>query len=252
MRQTWAILKFTLKENISNKVFKGFIAFTILILLGIVVFKSLALYSQNDVVIGIGQLAIEFFLLLIAIFASSTQYFKDKKEKSIYLILTKPVSKTQYIWGKTLGIIALIGIDIIIMGGILTVILLLGKANLTAIYYLAYLYMFYKLAIIIAIGVLFSVISDSMITSNIFTILVYILAYGVYELPLLAKQVGGGALNWLFMTLYYILPNYYSLTIRDALLPQISLHVLSTTLYSIGYCVIIMVIASMIFQRKEL
>ncbi|MCX5773667.1 MAG: ABC transporter permease subunit [Fusobacteria bacterium] len=252
MRQTWAILKFTLIENISNKLFKGFIAFTVLIIIGIFIFKGLALYSQNDVVIGMGQLAIEFFLLLIAIFASSTQYFKDKKEKSIYLILTKPVSKSQYIVGKTLGIMALIAIDIVIMGAILTFVLLITGAHLTGIYYLTYLYMFYKLAIIITIGILFSVISDSMVTSNIFTILVYMIAYGVYELPLLAKQVGGGAFNYVFMLLYYILPNYYSLTIRDALLPSVSLHIFSTTCYSIAYCVIIMVIASLIFQRKEL
>ncbi|BDU49568.1 ABC transporter permease [Haliovirga abyssi] len=251
MRQIISIAKFTIKENIFNRVFNGFIMFGVVLILATSVLKDISLYEESRVIQDTGLFLIEFFVLLIAIFISSNQFLKDKKEKSIYIVLTKPVTRGMYIVGRLLGMILSILLNIAIMGGILFGIVIWqhGKIDINYIYMLTAI--FYKLSIVASIGVFFSVISDSFITSNIFTFSVYILGHAVLELKMLGDKVSNPIYKWILDLLYYILPNFRVLNYRDYLTPE-KFDFVNLTLYTFGYIFVITAMTNIIFQNRKI
>ncbi len=62
MKQILSIAKFTIKENISNKVFNGFIFFGMLVMFGTVVLKEISLYESVRVITDTGLFLIEFLI----------------------------------------------------------------------------------------------------------------------------------------------------------------------------------------------
>jgi len=251
MKQILSIAKFTIKENISNKVFNGFIFFGMLVIFATVVLKEISLYESVRVITDTGLFLIEFLILLMAVYISSTMIIKHKSEKSLYLVLTKPVSRSMYVTGITLGVIGTVLINVIMMGIILGIVVIWQNGKIDGEFVNSLLFIFYKLAIISSVGVLFSVVSESIVTATIFTFSVYVAAHGVNELKMLSDKVQNGFYKIILDIVYYILPNMRTLNYRDYL-KQIDPDMLKVVLYVGGYILIIVSLANIIFSKKKI
>lgn len=251
MKKSLAIGKYIVKESLSNKILKGFIVFALLILFGTLVLKEMTIFNGETVVKDTGLFLMEFFVFLVTVFSASTYLIRDHKEKSIYLVLTKPVSRTEYIVGNVLGnsVLALIYIAImtfILEGALLYIGSSLNLSDLVSIFYI-----FGKLLILCSLGVLFAVISDSYVTANIFTFSVYIIGHFSGDILLLVEKSGNPIIRILLGILKVILPRYNTLNYRDFLLHTKPNH-LSLILYILSYTVIITTLSSIIFEKRKL
>lgn len=101
-----------------------------LVIFTTVVLKEISLYESERVIMDTGLFLIEFLILLMAVYISSTMIIKHKNEKSLYLVLTKPVSRSMYVTGITFGIIGTILINLIVMGVILCGVIFWQKGNI--------------------------------------------------------------------------------------------------------------------------
>lgn len=253
MKQIFSIAKFSIVENISNRIFNGFIFFGLLIIFSTVLLKELSLYEGVRVIKDTGFFLIEFLVLLIAIYVSSTQFLKEKQERSIYLVLTKPVSRGMYIVGKALGMIGLILLNIVIMAVILIGIMLWEKQPIGIEYFYTFLFMFYKLSITAVLGIMFSVFSESFVTANIFTFSVYIAAHGIEEIKKIADKLTTPLYKWIVEGIYYALPNFRVLNYKDYLKPnEVPIDLLQITSYSVAYMTIAISIAILVFHKRKL
>ena len=153
MKKSFAIGKYIVKENLSNKILNGFIVFALIILFGTLLLKEMTIFNGESIVRDTGIFLMEFFIFLVTVFSASTYLIRDHKEKSIYLVLTKPVSRTEYIIGNVLGNIGLIIIYIFIMSIILELALLLIGSTLVFNDLISIFYIFGKLMILCALGV---------------------------------------------------------------------------------------------------
>lgn len=251
MKQLYAIAKFTLKENISNRIFNGILFFGMLVIFTTVVLKEISLYDSAKVIREVGTALIEFFILMMTVYISSTLIIKHKNEKSIYLVLTKPVSKSTYVTGINLGIMATVLINVIMMGVVLFFVLLWQKGETGSAYFYTMMFIFYKLAIITSLGVFFSIVSDSIVTANIFTFSMYIIAHAVLEIKMLADKVENPLYKYLLEGLYYILPNMRVLNFKDYL-KSMEPNILKITIYVIGYIAVTIALSNIIFSKKKI
>ena len=251
MKKSLAIGKYIVKESLSNKILKGFIVFALIILFGTLILKEMTIFNGETVVKDTGIFLMEFFVFLVTVFSASTYLIRDHKEKSIYLVLTKPVSRTEYIIGNVLGNSALALIYILIMTFILEGALLYIGSSLNLVDLISILYIFGKLLILCSLGVLFAVISDSYVTANIFTFSVYIIGHFTGDLLLLVEKSGNPLIKALLAVLKIILPRYNTLNYRDFLL-DIKPNHLSLILYIFSYTILVTVISSVIFEKRKL
>ena len=251
MRKSIAIGKYIVKESLSNKILKGFIVFAIIILFGTLLLKEMTIFSGETVVKDTGLFLMEFFIFLVTVFSASTYLIRDHKEKSIYLVLTKPVSRTEYIIGNVLGNAALIGVYIGIMSVILEGALLYIGSSLNFNDLVSILYIFGKLLILCSLGVFFAVISDSYVTANIFTFSVYIIGHFTGDILNLVEKSSNPILKIVLEILKLVLPRYNTLNYRDFLLDIKPNHT-SLLIYILAYTSIVTILSSIIFEKRKL
>lgn len=251
MKKSFAIGKYIVKENLSNKILNGFIIFALIILFGTLLLKEMTIFNGESVVRDTGIFLMEFFIFLVTVFSASTYLIRDHKEKSIYLVLTKPVSRTEYIVGNVLGNIGLIIIYILMMSVILESALILIGFSLMFNDLISIFYIFGKLMILCALGVFFAVISDSYVTANIFTFSAYVIGHFAGDILALLEKSGNPMLKAILSVLKIILPRYNTLNYRDFLLDIKPNHV-SLIIYMFSYTLLVTVISSFIFEKRKI
>ncbi|MCK5780152.1 MAG: hypothetical protein KAH04_03990 [Psychrilyobacter sp.] len=250
MKKILVIGKYTLKENISNKVFNGIIYFGILAMFFTAMLDEVALYEGKRVIRDSGLFLTELLVMLITVYISSTYVIKAMADKSIYLVLTKAVSKPKYIIGINLGIIYSVFSNVFIMGGILGVVLY-TKGEFSWWYIRALFFIGLKLSIVGSIGVFFSIISDSFVTATIFTLFTYILGHGVMEIKAISERMTGTFFQWILDALYIILPKFNLLNYRDHLIdPQFNYFIVLG--YVVVYITCVVAATIIIFNKKRL
>ncbi|MHB9138557.1 MAG: ABC transporter permease subunit [Victivallaceae bacterium] len=99
-------------------------AFSLLLVIAVVIgacvssMETLSLKEDNGMLLGLisseqgapllsGFVIILFMTMIVAIFAGATDVPKDIESRMIMLILTKPVTRIEYLFGKYLGIVAI-------------------------------------------------------------------------------------------------------------------------------------------------
>ncbi len=251
MNKVLTIAKYTLKENISNKVFNGVVMFGAVLIFFTMLLDEIALYEGAKVIRDSGLFLIEFFVLMIAAYTSSTHIIREQKEKSIYLVLTKAVSKPVYLTGTALGLMLGVLFNIIIMGVLLGGALILKGSVLDMEFVNSLLFIGYKLCILVSIGVFFSVISESFISSIIFTISSYAMGHAAAELKMIAGKLTGGVYSYIIDFLYAVLPKFHLLNYKDHL-KDIQADSLDMLLYVISYTVCVIFLSNLIFSKKRL
>ena len=130
MKNIYLIIRFTLKEAMARKVFLFFIGISVLaiiltgLILGLIdaqsIITNMGNQSGNNFLLKNTVSALEIMIiapltglgLLLAIFASSSFVPNMLEKGNIDLLLSKPVSRDQLIWGKFLGGILVVFLNI--------------------------------------------------------------------------------------------------------------------------------------------
>jgi len=111
----FAIALNTFKEAVRNRVLYVLLLFAILILLGAWVASTLAIFGQDRIVRDLGVAAINIVSVLIAIFVGLNLVYNDLDKKTIYTIVSKPISRWQFLVGKYFGLLLTIYVNILVM-----------------------------------------------------------------------------------------------------------------------------------------
>ena len=103
------------KEGIRDRALIGIGFFSLLMMVSSLVVVSMFMRELDKVSVDINLSAITFAGLLLTFFVSINLMAKDMDKHTIYCVLSKPFSRSQYIWGKYLGIMLLIFMAICIL-----------------------------------------------------------------------------------------------------------------------------------------
>jgi ABC-type transport system involved in multi-copper enzyme maturation permease subunit len=251
----------TLKETFSDRVLYGLLVWFVAVILLANVASSLALSEDTRVFIDISYTALHFFCFLIVCFYGCFTLFKEKDRRTLSLMLSKPISKAQFILGKFLGIILLILTILVsayvVLWGMTWV--QVGTNTVSFFSLLAILnLLFLELCLLTAVAFFFSVSTSSPFICFCFTGSIYIL--GLYHdlmqnIPMLNLSANLKS-KGLAMGLYYlsfILPNFQRFDISMALEGSISGEYLAwTNVYGLSYSVILLLFTVWIFSRKKI
>lgn len=103
------------KEAVRNRILYVLLFFALLILLGAWVASSLAIFGQEKIVRDLGVAAINMISVLIAVFVGVGLVYNDLDKKTIYTIISKPISRWEFLLGKYLGLLLTICVNILFM-----------------------------------------------------------------------------------------------------------------------------------------
>ena len=152
----------TFKESVRQKVLYNLVAFALLLIGAAILFGSISVGVEQIILITLGLTSISVFGLLIAIFIGIDLVSKEIERRTIYNILSKPVSRAEFILGKYLGLLLTLLVNTAIMtvgfyGALFYQKRALGPGDL--VFLGAVYFILLQLAMVVGIAVVFSCIS---------------------------------------------------------------------------------------------
>lgn len=269
MKRVFSLAVITYKEGIRNRALFG-IALLALFLMGLnIAVAGFFMRDIGKVTVDMNLSALSFAGLLLIFFVGINLMAKDIDRKTIHLVLSKPISRGQYIWGKFFGIqlFVLAALSMLTFFACATVFLLLQLypdyfiGFSWSIFLLACLFVFIKISVLSAIVVFFSSITSSSFITLIFSISSYVVGVTIEEVvfyinsELAAREVLISApLKRFIEAISYLLPNFsvfdFSLEAAHGLAIEVSRLGLSLG-YAVVYASLLLMLASAIFARRE-
>jgi Cu-processing system permease protein len=253
VRAIYSIAKYTIIQNFRNKTFYVLVLFSAILFASSFLFSSLGGEQEKRLLFDLGTGCIEIFGLIIAVFASVTLILEEIETRTLYLIITRPIQRYQYVIGRYVGIITAVGLGIVLMG-ILHLILLVVKGWEFDYRYGLYLIMtIEKIAVISSLALFFSLFSTSSASSIVFTFFFWVLGHFSAELGFLSVRIKSLIVLISMKLFYYIIPNLQYFNLRDQW--DTATFSISFLMYASGYACVYagacLFLSILLFQKKE-
>ena len=258
----------TCKEGLRERVFIGVLLFILFLLLLSGVLAELSIGNTLKVTQDIGLSGLALLGLFIALFLSTQLMAKDLDKKTVFLVLSKPVSRGQYITGKFLGL-CLLNLFALLAGFVFYLLALFffyKTSNLIQLPEIAWFkqivcfgFLLVEMFLVTAIGVFFSSFSSSGLLSFFFSLIVYFIGANLNNVKLILKSEIGENVSpvfkYIFNAAYWFLPNISLLDLKSQAVHGLELSFLGTAphlLYGVCYILALLFLACAIFQHREL
>ena len=166
-----AIALNTFKEAVRNKIFYLLIAFGVFFAMSSKLISLLTIGNETKVLKDVGLASIHFFSVLIAIFTGINLVYKEIEKKTIYNILSKPISRSSFIIGKFFGLAFTLLVALVSMAVIFFFFLFISTGELDTRVLIFFFLLYMELLIITAISLLFSSFSTPILSTANFVII---------------------------------------------------------------------------------
>lgn len=268
MRPIYRVAKATFHEAWRRKFLNTILVFALLIIGSSWVFAYLQPGAELKMIIDVSLGSIRFFGMLIAVFMGTRLIPDEIEKRTIHTILTKPVSRAQFLFGKYLGGLATIFVNVALMGAAFMVVFLIKAPQfrnlaegamsmefMTANVLKAIMLAFFELSVLMAIAVTASTVF-SWIIGAIFSFFVYFvgqmseffnqLANPERDIPAVAKALLG--------VIYKLLPHFEIFDIREAIMKDqfMPWDVMGKIVaQGLAYILIVILIGYLTFNERE-
>lgn len=251
-----AIALNTFRESVRDRVLYNLVLFVALIVVAAVVMGRIAVGQEAKIIIDVGLSAISIFGLLIAIFIGIGLVSKEIERRTIVVILSKPVRRSQFILGKYFGLCLTLLVNTTAMALTVSLALMFVKGGFDSsqlnLWPAAYL-IFLELAVMTAVALLFSCFSSPAL-SALFTLLVFLIGRWSPDLKLFAETANSAATRAICRALYHLLPNLANFNfINEAAYGQsVPVRLLvGNSVYAGFYVAALLALAVLIFERRN-
>jgi len=242
----------TFREAIRDRVLYLLLVFALILIGTSRLLSLLTVGNEEKIIQDVGLSAISIFGVLTAIFVGVSLVFKEIERRTVYTLLAQPVRRWQFLCGKFFGLMAVLAMNVGLMSLGLMAILLLRGVSVAPLIPAIFL-IFIELAIVTAFALLFSSLTNPILAS-VWTFAVYVAGHLSWSLKLLKEKMPEGPSQFLCDAVYVALPNLHRLNIKAETVHGLPLpdgFLLSATLYGVAYTVLILVLACLVFERKD-
>ncbi|MCE1246369.1 MAG: ABC transporter permease [Firmicutes bacterium] len=258
------IASITFEESYRKKFLYILLFLSAILMVSAFLFDPFNIGQQLPVVKDICLTGLSFFGLTLTFALFLTAIPNEIEKKTLYPLLSKPVSRSDYLWGKFLGNMAMVFINLLVIT--LEITFLINKlipsdinmafrmAELKPIIWSAFL-LFVECGVVGALIVLFSPFMSYPV-NLVLTLLMYIsgnVSQGYINFIAAEQSSSLGAM--LAIVLKYILPNFEYFHIKNSVVHSYivdPVYVSGSALYGLVYIMIVLLIADILFQRKDL
>ena len=112
MRAIRAIAVNTFREAIRDRILYLFVGFAVVMVVSTKLFGMLTVGDETKIMKDIGLAAMQFFSMLIAVMMSMLLISREVDSRTVFNILSKPVTRWQFIVGKYLGLVAIVAANL--------------------------------------------------------------------------------------------------------------------------------------------
>ena len=243
----------TFREIVRNKFLYMIIFFGFVFILFSIILWTLSMWNDNKIIIDFGMSMIEIFWFIWVLFVWSQLLFKEIEWKTIFLILSKPIKRYEFVLGKFIWFSWTILLIIVFQAFLYLAMLYLKDIEITKLIIISIIFTFLKLELLLALVFFFSSFMSNIITILV-SILFYISGHSFSLLIDLVNRTKNEFIIELIQILQLLFPPYEALNIKNHIgwFAELSnKFFIYNSLYSIIYLIIILYFTVIIFDKKK-
>jgi ABC-type transport system involved in multi-copper enzyme maturation permease subunit len=244
----------TYRETIRNKVL-----YNILLVAGVALvlslsFGDLSLFSRAQVMTDFGLATMSVTGLLLAVFIGVGMLGKEISSKTVYVVITKPVSRESFIVGKFIGLVTTLLLNFALIGVVFYCSILMMGTTVNINVAGAVILIAVEMVVIVAASIFFSSFTTPTLAA-IFTIGFYVSGHLNDLVGIGKEQQNNVVWNFLLKSLYYILPNLEHFNIRSRIVYNLAIpdgFITGAVCYGVLYTGLLLVFSMILFSKKDL
>jgi ABC-type transport system involved in multi-copper enzyme maturation permease subunit len=254
------------KESVRDRVPYSMVAFAVLLIAASYLISQLTAGQDLKIIKDLGLAAISWFGLLIAIFIGIGLVSKEVERRSVFALLSKPLTRGQFILGKYAGLVFTLVANLSAMTVAFAVVLAsmdavalpearagwpapaLDPRLLTGVVLTVA-----ELMIVTALALFFSTFSSPLL-SALLTFGLWVAGHFNQDLRNFETVLDVPAMVWLARALYYLLPNLAPFNVRAEVAHGVDVptgDVLLTLAYAAVYIAVLLVASIAVFRRRD-
>jgi Cu-processing system permease protein len=269
MDKIWPIAAITYKEGIRNRALQGILGIAVVLCLGYLAILPMFAFETGKVMVDLGTASVSLAGMVIVLFLAISMLARDIHQRSVCMILSRPVSRPAYVFGKFGGMalmvltaVVLISVAAVIASVIGTRLVLEIEAPRNfAFSQLAIVIGFKYLALLVVLSIsfLFTVLTTSEYLSMLLTVMVYFIGNSLETIVKVASQGKDIELSPAYLGILklfaWIFPNLSAFDLKLFVSYGLQMpreQILWTAVYGIFYILVVMLLTVVIFNRKEI
>lgn len=252
MRQVLAIARNTFLETIRDRILNAILVFAVLLIGSSLLLGQLSVGQDVKIIKDLGLASLSFFGVLIAVFVGTSLVHKELDKRTVFVVLTKPVSRSAFLVGKLLGLYGTLTVLTVAMGAAFLGLLAVLRVPIELGMLQAIGFTWLELLVLTALTLVFSTFS-SPVLCMLYAFGLYFIGHNMPTLKMLAERAGAG-MRELLLALYYVLPNLTRFDIKNQVVYGYAApgaQVLWTVVYALVYGAALFSVAALIFRRRE-
>ena len=249
----WAIACNTARESVRSKLLYGLLFFAVLLIGSGAIIATLSYVEGERILQDIGLGAIRLFGVAIAICVGINLIHKEVDRRTVYTILSKPLSRGEFLLGKFVGLTLTIWGQMGIMAIAFAAVSLATGAPLGASHAAFFALVAFELALVTGVATFFSAFTTPVLAA-FFTTGTWLVGHMTRDLRDLGASADSRSLEWVTWTLHRILPDLESFNLASEAAHQLPITTSDVVLpmaYGLGYCAIVLFAAVGVFERRD-
>jgi len=243
----------TFTELIRDKALLGLLAFAVIVIAISGAFGMISAGEEVKFIIDISLPAMLLFGVLISVLGGTNLVYREMERKTIYTLVSRPVRRWEFVVGKYVGIVMLLGVSIIGMSMFFLGYLYLfgGRPGVPLLQ--AIVMVFLEVMVVTAIALLMSTMTSPMLGA-IVTFTLFVFGHWTEQLQVLSNEIGNRFLSLLFRAMYLLLPNLENFNVRAEAAHYISVawaRVGIAGLWGLAYSALAILLAAAVFEKRS-
>lgn len=253
MKTISAVFSYTLTEHVRRKMWLSSFLFGLILLGGALIVSALGQDERARLILDLGLAAIEAIAMLGVVFLTVHLVLVEIESRAIFLILTHPVRRADYLLGRFLGTLAAVALGMTTMALLHIALLSLYGWWEPGRYLAALACAFGKTAVMSALSLLLSLALTSEAAAMAFAGFFWMLGHFSSEMRFLADRSASVFLKTAIVAFSHVAPDFAHFNYRDFWhqpAPDAA-WLIWAGLYALAYCGACLALAVQIFEQKE-
>ncbi|NMO22660.1 ABC transporter permease [Pyxidicoccus fallax] len=241
------------REARRNRVTVLVAAFALVLLFATTLVTEVTVSTFDRVVTDFGLGVMSLLLVFLSIFLSSGLLSREIERRTIFLMVSKPMSRSRFLLARLAGNMLTLGVLLVAMTLLFWMQLVLHRSPITQPQLAALWGLYLELFVLTSVGFLMSTFASQLVSALVSTGLYFAghLCGDIYNLGVKSKVE---LVQWVSKAVYYALPNLERLNFRPRAtyaLPVTAAELGSATLYALGWGALFCVLATLVFERRD-
>lgn len=249
-----AIALNTFRENRRDRVLYVLLFFAAAIIVAGVALGELSPFEQSKILLDLGQASMFLVGSLIAIFLGNGLVAREIERRTVSVILSKPVSRGEFLVGKVGGLTLTLTTAIAIMALTLVTVASVYGAPPTFALLQSFVLLWAEMVLLVSVAVAFASFVSSSTLAGMFSLSCWVLGQVTSDLERLATRSESSVARVVLRTFYWVLPDLslFDAKSRGTYGIPVPLEEFGMVLfYGLAYSVVLLALASAAFSRRD-